>query len=528
MPTLGIKGKKLERKEKYVETIDPAPSTPAGEPLGEIEVEVSEEMAKRLKLGWSVELAKNEESSSPIALLETTYPQELPEAQNLRPCQQETLPPQSRAQDFRSQFFAFSVDKRFQHSFTPFIELEAASSTPFSAGIEQTEKPTVYPLSIFTSQSPLPSTASESQTDLLPRQERSSPLASRIATFRSLSFSAERKLQHSFNPLLKPHEAASTSLTSGNKEAEESISFPLSRFTFQPLLPCDSAPDEKTSDRPTISETTVTSPALSKQTRTTEFAPSLKTREKAPRVKSSPQPSHPLASSHLEPLTLKNAERSSQEKKKSCSPIASKTSPSLSSKPEQTSELSPSRQAATQISVPKNSVPLSQSESPTIENISRSNQEKGNSDTLIASETIPTQPSLFRSRSFAALIDISVACSFFVLGLLLFPDPPRVLPFVFAVFYLLTKDSLGILNGQSIGKKFMRLRVVNQSHRSLAGNYKAGLMRNLSWLFAPIEFAILYVREDEPNIGKRLGDDWAHTEVIVEKKALPRKSKWLP
>lgn len=77
VPTLGIKGKKIGTKEKYVETIDPAPSTPAGEPLGEIQVEVSEEVAKKLKEQWPVQVAKNE-PTPPVALLATTYPEELP------------------------------------------------------------------------------------------------------------------------------------------------------------------------------------------------------------------------------------------------------------------------------------------------------------------------------------------------------------------------------------------------------------------------------------------------------------------
>ena len=48
MPTLGIKGKKITKKERYLETIDPAPATKAGEPLGEIEVEISAEVAQAL------------------------------------------------------------------------------------------------------------------------------------------------------------------------------------------------------------------------------------------------------------------------------------------------------------------------------------------------------------------------------------------------------------------------------------------------------------------------------------------------
>ena len=84
VPTLGIKGKRITKEERYLETIDPAPATPAGEPLGEIEVEVSEEVAKRLKLGWSIEVAKTDtdtdtphNEAQPL-LLETTHPTSLP------------------------------------------------------------------------------------------------------------------------------------------------------------------------------------------------------------------------------------------------------------------------------------------------------------------------------------------------------------------------------------------------------------------------------------------------------------------
>lgn len=141
---------------------------------------------------------------------------------------------------------------------------------------------------------------------------------------------------------------------------------------------------------------------------------------------------------------------------------------------------------------------------------------------------LPEAPSLFRSRSFAALLDLSIAVAIFVLTLLLFPDPPRVLPFLFAGLYLLTKDSLGLLNGQSIGKKIMGIRVVSRSHRSITGDYRIALLRNLSWFIAPLELAILYVREDEITKGRRLGDDWAKTEVISESKSPAGRSKWLP
>ena len=106
-----------------------------------------------------------------------------------------------------------------------------------------------------------------------------------------------------------------------------------------------------------------------------------------------------------------------------------------------------------------------------------------------------------------------------MLGLLLFPDPPRVIPCLLGALYLLSKDSLQFLHGQSIGKKLFKIRAVDQNRHQLTGNYKQGLLRNLSWFIAPIELAILYVREEETTKGCRLGDDWALTTVISEEEA---------
>ena len=136
-------------------------------------------------------------------------------------------------------------------------------------------------------------------------------------------------------------------------------------------------------------------------------------------------------------------------------------------------------------------------------------------------------PVSLKSRTLAALIDLCVASACFILFLTLFPESPNITPFIFATLYLLTKDSLGILNGQSIGKKLMKLRAVCEREKALTGNYRAGLLRNLSSLIAPIEFAILYVREDEANRGTRLGDDIAGTKVIPCNRTPPRKSKWI-
>ncbi len=336
VPTLGIKGKKIGKKEKYVETISPAPSTPAGEPLGEIEVEVSEEVAQRLRKGWSVEVTKAEEAPSPCPalppLLETTFPKELPPPNLVAAIS--SLPPE-------------------------IPQPETSSQTP-------PQEPRIH-------------TLSESQPS--------------AATSKALPEQFESPTQEV---------GSNDSTCNAIKQSPPAAVTPAEELAF------------------------------------------------------------PVASEMVDSLSSPQSERSEQS-------FESLPEPSLSS-----------------------------------------------------------PPSLFRSRAFAALIDVSVACSFFVLGLLLFPEPPRIIPFVLGALYLLTKDSLGILNGQSIGKKLMKLRVLNRNRRSLSGNYRTGLMRNLSWFAAPLEFAILYVREDECNRGRRLGDDWANTTVVPEEKPVLRKSKWLP
>lgn len=351
VPTLGIKGKKIGKKEKYVETIDPAPSTPAGEPLGEIEIEVTAEVANKLPESWPIEVSKNEEQTQKPtpALLGTTFPQELP-----------------------------LIEKKNQD--TPILP-----ETTLAQDEEQEEGVTPTP------PSPLAQT--------LPSQEENCP-----------------------TPREEPV---------SNKLMTQTSSLPNPSKPSKPTPPAHIDSEEKNQDAPALSTATPAKEAL---------------------------PPPPSAVSETAP---------------------SKDESLLTPQPEPTPHE-------------------------------------------------PPHPSLFRSRSFAALIDFSVAVCFFVIGVLLFPDPPRIFPFLFAALYLLTKDSLGILNGQSIGKKMMKLRVVNRRNRVLTGNYKTGLIRNLSWLLAPIEFAILYVREDEPTIGQRLGDDWAKTRVVSEEAPKPRKSKWLP
>ena len=81
--------------------------------------------------------------------------------------------------------------------------------------------------------------------------------------------------------------------------------------------------------------------------------------------------------------------------------------------------------------------------------------------------------------------------------------------------YLLTRDSLPFLGGQSIGKKVMKLKAVTLDGQSLVNKWEPAVIRNLSLLISPVELYILFTREGKPNQGTRLGDEWAKTKVIV-------------
>jgi uncharacterized RDD family membrane protein YckC len=83
------------------------------------------------------------------------------------------------------------------------------------------------------------------------------------------------------------------------------------------------------------------------------------------------------------------------------------------------------------------------------------------------------------------------------------------------IAYFLTRDALPFLDGQSIGKKAMKLRAVSsETNAPLTNNWGASIIRNVV-LYIPF-FAIveLVVMSNNPEKG-RLGDQWAKTKVIV-------------
>lgn len=82
------------------------------------------------------------------------------------------------------------------------------------------------------------------------------------------------------------------------------------------------------------------------------------------------------------------------------------------------------------------------------------------------------------------------------------------------VAYMLTRDGLPFLDGQSVGKKAMKIRAVTTDGQVLTNNWGPAMIRNLV-LFIPL-FPIveLIVMLTNPN-KLRLGDQWAKTKVIA-------------
>lgn len=131
----------------------------------------------------------------------------------------------------------------------------------------------------------------------------------------------------------------------------------------------------------------------------------------------------------------------------------------------------------------------------------------------------------FNTRFLAGLIDIFLGVGLYSGCLWLLPSfIDSKLGFLLNVGYLLTRDCLPFLGGQSVGKKAMGLMTVTADGKSLVGNWQPGLIRNavlLIPLFPLIEVFILLTREDKPERGRRLGDEWAATKVVIHKPEPP-------
>ncbi len=128
----------------------------------------------------------------------------------------------------------------------------------------------------------------------------------------------------------------------------------------------------------------------------------------------------------------------------------------------------------------------------------------------------------FGTRIVAALIDALVAVGLQIVVAQILPHFASHISWLVGFGYLVTRDSLPFLNGQSVGKKAMKLRVVTLEGKSLIGNWEPALIRNAVLaipFFAFIEWIVLLTREDKPERGRRLGDEWAKTQVILAPEA---------
>jgi uncharacterized RDD family membrane protein YckC len=116
----------------------------------------------------------------------------------------------------------------------------------------------------------------------------------------------------------------------------------------------------------------------------------------------------------------------------------------------------------------------------------------------------------FESRVVAGIIDLFIA-GFIAAAVGALFEPLGGLT---ALAYLLTRDAMPFLEGQSIGKKLMKLRAAGPEGKPLTGNWQASIVRNIPLLLL-IDAVVLYLRKDRDEPLRRLGDEWAKTRVVV-------------
>ncbi len=108
------------------------------------------------------------------------------------------------------------------------------------------------------------------------------------------------------------------------------------------------------------------------------------------------------------------------------------------------------------------------------------------------------------NRIIAYLIDVAI-----VVTLAFIP----ILGWIVGAAYLLTRDGLPFLDGQSIGKKAMKIRAVSEDGQPLTNNWGPVVIRNIVlWIpfFPLIELIVMLTNPQK----LRLGDQWAKTKVI--------------
>lgn len=126
----------------------------------------------------------------------------------------------------------------------------------------------------------------------------------------------------------------------------------------------------------------------------------------------------------------------------------------------------------------------------------------------------PGSDAAFEARMIAGIIDCFVAFGIY----LIIAKVSATLGWLVLTAYVLTKDALPFLEGQSIGKKMMKIRAVTLDGKKLTGDWQASIVRNLSLaipFFGLVEAYILYSRQGGNEALRRLGDEWGKTRVVT-------------
>lgn len=108
-------------------------------------------------------------------------------------------------------------------------------------------------------------------------------------------------------------------------------------------------------------------------------------------------------------------------------------------------------------------------------------------------------------RLLACLIDVLI-----VAGLTL-----TVIGSILGLAYFLTKDSLPIYEGQSLGKRLLKLKVLdNETNLPIKNDYMKSFLRNIPLIIPVFQFIDAFMVFSTN--GKRFGDQWANTMVVKD------------
>ena len=124
----------------------------------------------------------------------------------------------------------------------------------------------------------------------------------------------------------------------------------------------------------------------------------------------------------------------------------------------------------------------------------------------------------FNTRIIAALIDVLISMGLYIAAVFILPGFVERAAGLLSLGYLIARDSLPFLGGQSVGKRAVKLKVVTLEDKPIIGNWEVCLIRNgvlLIPFFGLVELFVLLTREGKPDQGRRLGDEWAKTKVVI-------------